>query len=752
MVSTLPLGTILQGQYRIVRVLGIGGMGAVYLAEDEQLFGKQWAIKELIDAFTNPQDRTAAWQQFQQEARILVALDHPNLPKIVRHFAEGGRLYLVMEYVDGQTLEEILSKTSGPLPEAQVVDWMKQICGVLGYLHGCTPPVIFRDLKPDNIMLGRDNRIRLIDFGIARLFDPHKQTDTLKMGTHGYAPPEQYAGMGRTDARSDIYGLGATMYHLLTNQVPVEAIARVLPQPVLLVSPRKLNPFLSPASEQIILTAMAEHPDRRYQTAAQMEAALTGRAAPVATPATARCPRCGTVNRATARFCTGCGQTMALVPPQAVAPVPRQAPAPLAAQPLPPAARQAPAPVAGQPLPAARQAPARVPSQLPAAALPQPQAQKPAQKKRGRRLLPVLGVGLLAVLLAVAAVWFVLPRLRSGVTPAPIAPTVVAGATATLSGPSSTAAPGPSATLLPGVPTVAPVLPVATAVPLVTLPRPTSLPIPAPGAVYPVGQPWEQEGVSLVVSAVAIRSESDWQDAAVQVWFRFFNKTGDRLLVDIDWSTIHLEDSLGNRYLDWEAGETTSTWVEPGDSLNFDRSYTRQPQERSRVPSGAAFVQVVVDRFGRVANARWEVRINPALAPIAAPDPGSVRGVGETWEQGGLALTLKEIQVRAEGDWQEAAAQAWFVLTNRGSDRLLVEVDFGHIYLVDGFGRRFSDWEGGGRWVTWLEPGESREFDRSYSEMAGWKSRVTRGSEFVLLQVEKLGPIERAQWRFDIVR
>jgi len=129
-----------------------------------------------------------------------------------------------------------------------------------------------------------------------------------------------------------------------------------------------------------------------------------------------------------------------------------------------------------------------------------------------------------------------------------------------------------------------------------------------------------------------------------------------------------------------------------------------------------------------------------------------VRGVGETWEQDGLALTLKEIQVRAEGDWQDAAAQAWFVLTNRGSERLLAEVDFGHIYLLDGFGRRFSDWEGGGTWVGWLEPGESREFDRSYSEMAGWKSRVTRGSEFVLLQVDRLGPIERAQWRFDIIR
>ncbi len=699
MQNTLAPGIVLQGQYRILKVLGIGGMGAVYLAEDQQLFGKQWAIKELIDSFTNPQERAAAWQQFEQEARILVSLDHPNLPKIVRYFSEQGRLYLVMEYIDGRTLEEILEQTPGFLSEAQVVDWARQICDVLDYLHSRVPPVIFRDLKPSNIMLGRDNRIRLIDFGIARLFDPRKQTDTLKMGTHGYAPPEQYAGLGRTDGRSDLYGLGATMYHLLTNQVPVDSVQRILPQPTQLVPPRGLNPSLTSGVEQVILTAMNEHPDQRYQSASQLKAALSGQAVAVAPSMTARCSRCGAVNRSTARFCSGCGQTMSLVPPAGATPA------------------------------------------------------QAGRKSFPRPVRVGLGLSILLVLaIAVAAVWL----QRCGTTARPTETVIAGWATpgATLTAPAPVPTEPPPASPIPSpVSEATAALPPADSTPLpatdtaVPPAQPTS---PAGSPVRVVGEPWEQEGVSLIVTAIDVRPEEDWQDAAVQTWFRFFNKTGQKLLVEIDWNEIYVEDSLGNRYVDWEGGGGTSVWVEAGENYGFDRYYSRQPGERSRVPADTAFVQVVADRFSRVSGARWRMEINPRLATIAAPDPAAVKGVGESWEGGGLALTLDKIDIRAGSDWEDAAAQAWFVLTNHGSERVLVEIDFSRIYLLDSFGRRYMDWEGGGLEEQWLDPGKTWKFNRYYSEMARWRSRITRGAAFVLVVADNIPRLGSGQWQVDI--
>jgi len=252
-------------------------MGTVYLAEDTQLFGKKWAVKELLDTFTNPTERAQAIQQFEHEARILVSLDHPNLPKIVAYFEEKGKYYLVMDYIDGQNLQHILDSTSGFLPERQVLAWTEELCDVLSYLHSLTPPVIFRDLKPANIMLTKRGEIKLIDFGIARLFDPRKATDTLKMGTPPYAAPEQYYGRGQTSARSDIYGLGATLYHLLTKTVPVESGHRVVPQPTDLVSPQRLNPQISDATEKVILKAMATDAGQRYRSADEMKQALTRR-------------------------------------------------------------------------------------------------------------------------------------------------------------------------------------------------------------------------------------------------------------------------------------------------------------------------------------------------------------------------------------------------------------------------------------------------------------------------------------------
>jgi len=254
----------MQGRYKVVAVLGQGGMGAVYLVEDQRLFDKKLALKELQDPLHDP----AALQLFQQEARLLSYLSHPNLPHISDYFAESGRQYLVMEYVDGETLKAILQKTSGFLPEAQVVEWAIQVCDALEYLHGQSPPIIFRDLKPDNIMLDKHKRIKLIDFGIARFFRPGKTKDTQAMGTPGYAAPEQY-GAGQSDARTDIYALGATLHHLLTKRDPAV-------QPFNFPPCKSLNGSVSAQMDAIISKAVATDPDKRYQTMAEVRAALLG--------------------------------------------------------------------------------------------------------------------------------------------------------------------------------------------------------------------------------------------------------------------------------------------------------------------------------------------------------------------------------------------------------------------------------------------------------------------------------------------
>jgi hypothetical protein len=234
------------------------------------------------------------------------------------------------------------------------------------------------------------------------------------------------------------------------------------------------------------------------------------------------------------------------------------------------------------------------------------------------------------------------------------------------------------------------------------------------------------------------------------VWFRLFNKTGQRLLMDVDWRTIHLEDSLGGRYVDWRGPDTTSLWVEPGSGFDFDRYYSIDAGKRGRIPHGAGPVRVVVDQFSRISGARWQVAINPTLTPIAAP--AEAKAVGDPWEQDGLSLTLTKLEVRAEGDSDDAAAHAWFRLTNHTNQRLLLELDLGHLYLQDSFGRRFNDWQGGGVLNLWLDAGQQWDFDRYYSEMAGTRSRITHGAAFMLVQVEKLGLLHGVQWRLDIVR
>jgi len=261
------LGKVLEGRYRLRSLLGQGGAGAVYLAEDAQLFDRPVAVKELIEQFASNEEREAAIQRFAQEARMLVTLRHPNLPDVRSYFAEDGRHYLVMEYVEGSTLARLLEQANGMLRPELVLEWGRQICDVLAYLHGRTPPVIFRDLKPTNIMLDRHGRIKLIDFGAARHFDRTKNTDTLKMGSIGYAPPEQYQGYGQTSPQTDIYALGATLHHLLTNQDPSA-------HPFVFTPPSLVRPEVPEALSRAIMRSLNLDPGQRFGSVGDLRHAL----------------------------------------------------------------------------------------------------------------------------------------------------------------------------------------------------------------------------------------------------------------------------------------------------------------------------------------------------------------------------------------------------------------------------------------------------------------------------------------------
>lgn len=263
--KTLAIGTVLKEQYRIQNIIGQGGMGAVYLAEDTTEPGRRWAIKETRNDNGDPQVLRDSLAQFENEARTLQNLHHPNLPQVGDFFEENKNPYLVMEYIDGETLERRLLRMRQPLEEQDVIAWMLQVCDVLAYLHNQN--VIFRDIKPANIMLDTGGKIKLIDFGIARTYKVGKQKDTRFIGSLNYAPPEQY-GKGQTDARSDIYATGATMAHLLTGRPPMPVHT---PHSGAL---RKLNPSISEAVELIIIKAMQLDRINRYQTAHEMAQAL----------------------------------------------------------------------------------------------------------------------------------------------------------------------------------------------------------------------------------------------------------------------------------------------------------------------------------------------------------------------------------------------------------------------------------------------------------------------------------------------
>jgi serine/threonine-protein kinase len=268
----LPPRTTLHGRYVIVKQMGQGGMGAVYQVTDLRLPGKVWALKEMsAAALTSAAERALAVDAFQQEARLLATLDHPNLPQVVDYFEEGGKHYLVMDFVEGELLEEIVAR-SGPLPEATVVGLAGQLCDVLEYLHSQSPPVIFRDLKPGNVMVTPEGVVKLIDFGIARFFKTGQASDTQAIGTPGFSPPEQH-GRSQTDARSDVYSLGVTLHQLLTGYDPGQS-------PFQLPRVRTLNPAVSVRMEEVITQATEIEPARRFRSAREMKQALQTQAAP----------------------------------------------------------------------------------------------------------------------------------------------------------------------------------------------------------------------------------------------------------------------------------------------------------------------------------------------------------------------------------------------------------------------------------------------------------------------------------------
>jgi len=279
----LPIGYMLRGRYRILRVIGGGGMGAVYKSEDTKHAGAHVAVKEMrtdIEAQSashapsdseeerarEKEERRQLLEAFRREALILSELNHHNLPRVTDFFTEGGRPYLVMELIPGESLEKKLDRLHGqPMDEAEALQYGIQVCEVLQFLHTQDPPIIFRDVKPANIMIMPNGQLKLIDFGIARTYKEGKRRDTMSMGTAAYAPFEQF-GKGQTDARSDVYSLAATLYHLLTGRPPTPATT---PNNL-----RDFNPRLSQKTEQLIIRSMSRDMDVRPQTSIMLETEL----------------------------------------------------------------------------------------------------------------------------------------------------------------------------------------------------------------------------------------------------------------------------------------------------------------------------------------------------------------------------------------------------------------------------------------------------------------------------------------------
>lgn len=258
------VGQVIDDKYEILKLVGRGGMSKVYLAMDKRL-NKQWAVKEIEKRAKDGNDEVVI-QSAIAEANLIKQLDHPAIVRIVDIIDNGNVIYIIEDYIEGETLSTILEE-NGPQPQEAVIDWAKQICEALEYLHTRKPPIIYRDMKPGNVMLKPDGNIKVIDFGIAREYKDKSLADTVSLGTKGYAAPEQFGGQGQTDARTDIYCLGVTLYHLLTGQNPCEPPYEIYPI-------RHWNPQLSAGLEAIIQKCTQLNPDDRYQSCAELLYAL----------------------------------------------------------------------------------------------------------------------------------------------------------------------------------------------------------------------------------------------------------------------------------------------------------------------------------------------------------------------------------------------------------------------------------------------------------------------------------------------
>jgi tRNA A-37 threonylcarbamoyl transferase component Bud32 len=331
-VKQLPANTVLNGRYEIVRRIGGGGMGAVYLAKDRNLGDAPRAVKEMVESHLDPTQHEKAIGDFKRESLLLTSLEHPCIPTIYDYFYDeaSSRFYLVMKYISGGDLaSRMRSAVGGRLDEKTVTDWGMQVADVLDYLHSRPKPIIYRDLKPANLMIdGNTGRVMLIDFGIARWVTQQEKGVTA-VGTMGYAPPELFSG--RVQPASDVYSLGATMFHLLTGSDPQD-------NPLLIFDfsknprPRQITPSISTEMEHILMRCVEYKPDDRYRTARELrdelavhlDKLLSGRVSyGLPAPAlgsetvqvqTVYCGFCGGRIAADDVFCAHCGARQPLVP------------------------------------------------------------------------------------------------------------------------------------------------------------------------------------------------------------------------------------------------------------------------------------------------------------------------------------------------------------------------------------------------------------------------------------------------------
>ena len=265
----IKTGTVLRNRYQVKEIIGQGGMGCIYLAEDLRLEGRLCAVKEVEYDLALPEEMLQeARDQFQREATVLARLDHPNLPKVSDFFSIRDRDYLVMDFVPGKDLRQLMieaRQNQAFLPEEDVLDWASQLADALKYLHDQETPIVHRDIKPSNLKLTPNGLVKLVDFGLVKMLAPGEVTITILQGqgTALYTPLEQYGGdSGHTDARSDIYAFGGTLYHLLTNEPPLNVRDRFL-NPGSLPRVRDINPDVSVRTERAIHWALQLHPEDR---------------------------------------------------------------------------------------------------------------------------------------------------------------------------------------------------------------------------------------------------------------------------------------------------------------------------------------------------------------------------------------------------------------------------------------------------------------------------------------------------------